>query len=389
MRGDVTEASDGRAALRLAYQAALAARKETFLASYPRLVKVVVAALLLFALILPLVLARPEEPVVTSHETAVEPVAAESGAESPVTKPGTQAEPSVAPAAAPTSSQLKSDSEKRAAAMNDGTSGKPIILQPAPDMALVEETSAGLLPKVSVDGRQAWQVYARPFDFQDPRPKIAIVIMDLGMSRVVTDAALRLLPPSITLAFDTQAPSVDQWLARARQDGHETLLSLPMEPLDYPDSDPGPNSLLTTLPNSDNIQRLQEALRLGTGYVGVTSSSGSRFLSDSPKVLPVMQVLHDRGLMVLDVKVAAHTVVPSLAYELNVPCATGLRQVDALKDAASIDRALSQLEQSARLEGAVVGIASPLPVTLERIKGWAEHLSERGLVLAPLTAMVK
>lgn len=33
---------------------------------------------------------------------------------------------------------------------------------------------------------------------------------------------------------------------RAREAGHEILLQLPMEPFDYPDSDPGPQTLLAS-----------------------------------------------------------------------------------------------------------------------------------------------
>ena len=34
---------------------------------------------------------------------------------------------------------------------------------------------------------------------------------------------------------------------RARAQHHEILLQVPMEPFDYPDTDPGPQTLLTTL----------------------------------------------------------------------------------------------------------------------------------------------
>ena len=33
-------------------------------------------------------------------------------------------------------------------------------------------------------------------------------------------------------------------VARAREAGHEVLLEVPMEPFDYPDNDPGPQTLL-------------------------------------------------------------------------------------------------------------------------------------------------
>ena len=37
---------------------------------------------------------------------------------------------------------------------------------------------------------------------------------------------------------------IDRWVARARGENHEVLLQVGMEPFDYPDNDPGPQTLL-------------------------------------------------------------------------------------------------------------------------------------------------
>lgn len=259
----------------------------------------------------------------------------------------------------------------------------------APDADLAEETLDGYLPKIGKDGRKPWQTYARPFDRMDPRPRIALVVGDLGLSRVATDAALRRLPPDVTLAFDAQSDAVGNWLERARHDGHETLLSLPMEPLDYPRSDPGPDTLLTALPNADNLQRFLSFLKRGVGYVGVTTLSGSRFVADMDKVEPIMDTLHARGLLVLDPHNSARSVIKDIAKKIHVPVAVSLRAIDSNPTPQAIDAALTQLEQTARIEGEVVAMASPLPITLERIEKWAQGLSSRGFVLAPLSAVVE
>lgn len=378
----LTEQASEQANMQIAFAAVLAARKETFLARYSRKYKLFVLVLLLFVLAAPIVLSS------LKGADQAKPVVADEHKKEAVTSSGTDnAKAHLTLQSGPT--VPKSEDEKRAIEMNDGTTDIRIHLEPAPNPEFSEETSAGLLPKMSADGRKPWQIYARPFNFQDPRPRIAIVMVDLGVSRVATDAALRRLPSTVTFSFDVQGHAIDSWLQRARQDGHETLLSLPMEPYDYPRSDPGPDSLLTTLPNVDNIQRLLGALRLGSGYVGVTSSSGSRFMADSPKLTPIMEVLKNRGLLVFDTKIASHSAVTSLAKEMGVPSVAALREIDVTPTPEAIDEALSQLEQAARLEGGVVGVASPLPLTMERIELWAKKLSERGLVLAPLSAVVK
>ena len=137
--------------------------------------------------------------------------------------------------------------------------------------------------------------------------------------RVASDAAIARLPANVTLAFDSQSPVVGAWCARARQAGHETLLMLPMEPFDYPRSDPGPNTLLSNLPTADNIQRLLNARSQANGYVGVTTLSGTRFTTEPDKITPVLDVLHRRGLMVFDARIAPHSAIADIARDHQVP----------------------------------------------------------------------
>ena len=54
----------------------------------------------------------------------------------------------------------------------------------------------------------------------------------------------------MTFAFSPYGADVDSMVTSARADGHEMLLQTPMEPFDYPDNDPGPQTLLTTLSRS-------------------------------------------------------------------------------------------------------------------------------------------
>ncbi len=379
----MSEKSD-QEAIEVAFQAALAAREETFLARYPRKLKIALVFLLFIGLSFPLW-------KFTKNAPAKEQVSSVETAPSIQSEPHTEAKEPAASSAGPQRidrGEPRTEAEIAAAAQND-LDDPTLRMAPAPDAALAEETLDGYLPKIGKDGRKPWQVYARPFDRRDPRPRIALVVGDLGLSRIATDAALRRLPPDVTLAFDVQGDSIGAWLERARHDGHETLLSLPMEPIDYPRSDPGPGALLTSLPNSDNLERFASLLKRGVGYVGVTTLSGSRFIADGEKVRPIIEALHDRGLLVLDAHMAGRSAIKEVAKEMHVPVAVGARLIDASPTPQAIDEALAQLEQMARIEGEIVATASPLPVTLERIERWAKGLAGRGVVLVPLSAVVE
>jgi divergent polysaccharide deacetylase len=157
------------------------------------------------------------------------------------------------------------------------SAGKTSVLTPAPDPALVEASPNGPLPIIGKDGRQPWQVYARPFDTKDSRPRIALIVTGIGLDQTLSKGALDRLPDAITFGFDPYAGNVKDHVATARSLGHEALLGLPLEPLDYPRQDPGPLTLLTSLDPSLNADRLMTLMGKASGYVGFVAIMGARF----------------------------------------------------------------------------------------------------------------
>lgn len=292
------------------------------------------------------------------------------------------AEP-LAPAAAETPAPAAPAETSAPAAPAVAGAGLPV----APDPGLVEVTAAGPLPMVGADGRQAWQVYARPFHDLTARPRIAIVVAGLGLRQSTTGLAIDSLPPAVSLAFSPYARNLDEWAARARGAGHEILLQLPMEPLDYPNSDPGPKALLTTLDPAENAARLDWTLGRAAGYVGVMTYMGSRFTGQQGVVDPVLDTLKARGLMILDSQTTARSVIPALASVKGVPAALATRAIDASPSRDAVRDRLAELERYAQVNGTAIGVAADYPGTLGELARWAAGLEQRGLVLAPLSAL--
>ncbi|GGF18620.1 hypothetical protein GCM10011611_25620 [Aliidongia dinghuensis] len=261
-------------------------------------------------------------------------------------------------------------------------------LAAAPDADLIERVATGYLPVVGRDGRLPWQVYARPFDLADKRPRVAMIITALGMSATQTDAAINRLPAAVTLAFQPYARKLGEWINLSRAAGHEVLLTLPMEPLDYPRNDPGPNPLLTALEPAKNLERFNWVMSQGTGYVGLVGFEGSRYTAAHDDMMPILDAMKRRGLLYVDNRETPQTVVPALAGELKLPFASSNRTIDRDATRAGIDKRLAELEDIARRNGAAVGIGSPFPVTFERVAVWAQGLEDRGLVLAPVSAVI-
>jgi len=261
--------------------------------------------------------------------------------------------------------------------------GRALIADPA----LVENTPDGPLPRIADDGTTPMRAYA-PAHVSDGHPRIAIVVSGLGISARSTEAALKGLPPGVTVAFAPYAADVQRWAGEARKQGHEVLLEVPMEPYDFPDSDPGPHTLRSGAGEEANTSRLVWALTRFSGYSGVTNLLGGRFLADPNALEPAMTFLARRGLMFYDNGSASHSAAPDVAARVGTPFVQADTTIDKIETAFEIDRRLSQLETIARTRGSASGSAFLHPLSIDRINRWAQGLQGRGFVLVPASAIV-
>jgi len=261
-----------------------------------------------------------------------------------------------------------------------------VLSQPGEDSPLVEMTRNGPVPRVSPDGRRAAEVYAQPVSVRDTAPQIAIVVTGLGISANATTEAMNKLPKSITFAFSPYGADIDRIAAKARGLGHELLVQVPMEPLDYPENDPGPETLLTSLPAEQNVDRLQWAMSRMQGYVGVANQMGARFTASEMAFSPVLREIGKRGLIFVDDGSSPRSLASQIAGGNSLSFAKGDVTIDAVLSSGEIDRALGRLESVARENGIAVGVAGPLPVAIERIVRWAKTAESRGFALVPITA---
>ncbi len=254
------------------------------------------------------------------------------------------------------------------------------------DPALIENSPIGPLPRIADDGRKPMTAYAAPA--AAGKLRIAMVVSGLGNSAKATAAALASLPAGVTLGFAPYGSDVQSWVNQARGAGHEVLLQVPMEPFDFPDSDPGPNTLRAGADEDTNIQRLNWALSRFTGYAGVTNLLGQRFLSDSEALSPALTSLTRRGLYFYDNGQAPQSVAPNTAERVGAAFAQSAVTLDGIQTAPEIDKQLSVLEEQARAHGSAIGSGFLYPVTVERIAVWAKGLQARGFVLVPVSAIV-
>jgi uncharacterized protein len=263
-----------------------------------------------------------------------------------------------------------------------------IPLAPVPAPALVEESPYGPLPKIAIDGRRPAEVYARPSHYAKVAggpPRVAVLLNGLGVPGAPDGDIIKGLPPPITIAYGAYGRSLQERVTEARAEGHEVLLAIPLEPNDYPAEDPGPHTLLTTLPTNENIKRLQWLMSRYTGYVGVTNYMGAKFEATPSALKPVLEEVKVRGLVYLDDGSVEGSTAGQIAQDLELEYAVAHIRLDA----AAMDKALAELEAAAKAQGAAIGVAKAEPGTVKRIADWADSLEAKGLVLVPVSAAMR
>ncbi|TIP03385.1 MAG: divergent polysaccharide deacetylase family protein [Mesorhizobium sp.] len=280
------------------------------------------------------------------------------------------------------------DSPPKAAIVirDPSTLGQNLKVAHIPDRALIEASETGPLPIRSADGRRPFDVYARPWSGARGA-RVAIVIGGLAVSQTGTQAAIAKLPAEVTLAFAPQGNSIGRWMQAARQSGHEIVMQVPLEPFDYPNINPGRNTLTVSASSDENLKSLHWALSRTTNYTGVMNYMGARFSADASAMEPFMAELGKRGLAYIDDGSSSRSVAPDLALKDGVPFVAGDMAIDAVQDRGEILKKLDSLEATARAKGSAVGIGSAFDITVDTVTSWIAEAKKRGIEIVPISAV--
>lgn len=263
-----------------------------------------------------------------------------------------------------------------------------VKLETAPISAVTEETPDGVLPMIARDGRQPWQVYARPFAYKKT-PHIVLIIAGLAGDTTIVNAAIERLPGTVTLAFDAAWAGKEHALTRARQAGHETLLTIPAEPFDYPNSDPGPDTLLSNLTAKENIRRLQGFMSQGAGYVGLMTLTGTRFVSVPSAVGVLLDEMSRRGLALLDARLTERGGLAEQAARIKLPVAAVDYKITSDMAAGAINQVLTQAEAAAKKSGQAICLVMATPLVIDHLNHWLLGLPNSGIKVAPFSSVLQ
>ena len=262
-----------------------------------------------------------------------------------------------------------------------------ISLDRAPVAGMTEKINGMTLPRISPEGRAPADVYARPFSNPGNKPVVALVVGGLGINATHTKSAIDELPPDVTLSFAPDATGLQTWINRARAAGHEVLIETPMEAYDYGRMKMHPLTLMADDDGAQNLPRLDRILSKSTGYFGLINYQGAKIGDDDTAMKPVLQAMADRGLAFVDDGSLDTRRMARLSADTHLRYVRADSNVDAKLSAEEISSAFMDLESQALEQGAAMGAGYAFPITIEMAKTWVAGLEQKGILLAPVSAL--
>lgn len=186
-----------------------------------------------------------------------------------------------------------------------------------------------------------------------PLGKIALVIDDAGYDLERLAPFLE-LEGAVTIAVLPGLEHSREAARRAREAGKPVFLHSPMEPLG--DENPGPGAIMAGMSAQDVRAALERQLAEVGDVAGINNHMGSRATADAATVQGVLSFTMSRGLVFLDSRTTASSVVAREAATLGAPAVARDVFLDNDAGAQAFGRQLEEAKSIARSRGQAVAI---------------------------------
>jgi hypothetical protein len=210
--------------------------------------------------------------------------------------------------------------------------------------------------------------------------RLAVVIDDVG-PRLAPLRPLFELGLPLSIAVLPHQLHTRRAAEMARRRGLEVLVHLPMEPLAYPQEDPGPGALLSSMDAGEIRETLRQALAAVPHAAGLSNHMGSRLTRDRRALDLVMVELRQRGLYFLDSRTTPLSAAEEAARRAGVRFAARDVFLDEVAERRAVAAQLRRAVGEARRAGAAVAIGHPLPATVEVLRRELPGLALQGVRL--------
>ena len=198
-------------------------------------------------------------------------------------------------------------------------------------------------------------------------PLVALIVDDLGYDKKIAKKFLA-LNVNLTFSILPHSPFQNEIARLASSKGIEIMLHLPMEPVEYPDVNPGPGTLMSSMSPDELIGQLEDDLNALPGITGVNNHMGSKLTAESTQMYQIFSILKQRGLFFIDSRTTSDSMGRPSARLLQIPFAERDVFIDHYLKPNFIRKQIKELIRIARSNGAAVGILHPHSTTYQILR---------------------
>ena len=224
------------------------------------------------------------------------------------------------------------------------------------------------------------------------RGRIGIIIDDFGYIRNRLTAGFMALDEKLTFSIIPGHRYSQDMADEAARSGHEVMIHLPMEPVNYNGRDEEDYILLYGMDRGEALSRIRRAFQELPTSKGANNHEGSLATLDTVLMTVLASELKNRDKYFVDSFTTPDTRAQEVMQNHGVPTAGRQVFLDNVDDPAYIRRQLAQLASWAETTGSAVGIghvgASHLN-TLEVLTDEIPKLRDRGFEFVFISELVK
>ncbi|WP_051690046.1 divergent polysaccharide deacetylase family protein [Pelobacter seleniigenes] len=219
------------------------------------------------------------------------------------------------------------------------------------------------------------------------RGRIAIIMDDMGGSTGKAKKLLEIDLP-VTPAILPGSSRAVSTAALLKEAGREFMIHMPMQPLSYPQTNPGNNALLVDQ-SPEQIRRIVRSyIEELPGAVGGNNHMGSRFTEETGPMRTVLEELKQHGFFFIDSRTIGNSVAFTEARKMGLKTATRNIFLDNEENVPYIREQIRKMVSLAGNNREIIAICHPYKETFEALRQELPWLKQQAIEFVPASQLV-
>lgn len=238
-------------------------------------------------------------------------------------------------------------------------------------------------------------VVVRPARPEEPglreHARLAVVVYGLGEEVAAADSFFA-LPASFAVAIVPGSKTTSDLFKAAHKRDRELVLQVPLEPVNYPQVNPGPNTVLVTMKPAKIVSEVTKWIEQARPVSAVANHMGSLATQDMTVMTAVYRVLRNEHLPFLHVMPVAGAVCRPLASEMGI----AYDEPDAIldgepraSDTRALDKRWKEITRELQDRSQMVVWIRATPTTYQWLPRALDPKKLKDVDLVPLAALIR